>query len=91
MDYSFEEMSTSHRQAVIDIFNYFIKHSYAAFPEKELGSDFFDRFLEMSPGYPKVVVKAPDQGVIGFGAMRPHHFADSFQRTAEISYFLLPA
>ena len=91
MDYSFEEMSTSHRQGVIDIFNYFIQHSYAAFPEKEMGPDFFDRMLEMSPGYPKVVVKAPDREIIGFGAMRPYHFADSFQRTAEISYFLLPA
>lgn len=90
MDYSFEEMTAIHRQAVIDIFNYFIKHSYAAFPEKKVGLDFFDRFLEMSPGYPKMVVKASDGEIIGFGAMRPHHFADSFQRTAELSYFLLP-
>jgi L-amino acid N-acyltransferase YncA len=27
---------------------------------------------------------------VGFGFMRAHHFADSFQRTAEVTYFILP-
>ena len=90
MDYNIEGMAAVHRQAMIDILNYFIKHSYAAYPEKEVGPDFFDRFWEMTRGYPKVVVKAADGEIIGFGAMRPFHFADTFKRTAEISYFLLP-
>lgn len=90
MDYCFEEMSTNHRQAVIDIFNYFIRHSYAAYPEKEVAPDFFERFLEMSRGYPAVVIKSADQLIIGFGLLRPFHFTESFQRAAEVTYFLLP-
>ncbi|MBI4642671.1 MAG: hypothetical protein HY743_02800 [Deltaproteobacteria bacterium] len=90
MDYSFEEMSDSHRQAVIDILNYFIRQSYAAYPEESVDYHFFDRFLEMSRGYPALVIKAGDHQVVGFGFMRPHHFADSFKRTAEVSYFITP-
>ncbi len=30
MDYTFEAMSESHREAVIDILNYYVQNSYAA-------------------------------------------------------------
>jgi L-amino acid N-acyltransferase YncA len=90
MDYSFEKMSDSHRLAVIDIFNHFIRHSYAAFPEETVDYHFFDRFMEISRVYPALVIQTGDHQVVGFGLMRPHHFADSFKRTAEVAYFILP-
>lgn len=90
MDYRFEKMSDSHRAAVIDIFNHFIMHSYAAYPEETVDYHFFDRFLEMSCAYPALVIKTSDHQVVGFGFMRAHHFADSFKRTAEVTYFILP-
>jgi len=89
-NYSFEKMSENHRRAVIDILNYFIRQSYAAYPEESVDYHFFDRFLEMSRGYPALVIKAGDHQVVGFGFMRPHHFADSFKRAAELTYFILP-
>jgi L-amino acid N-acyltransferase YncA len=90
MDYSFEKMSDSHRLAVIDILNHFIRHSYAAYPEKAVDYHFYDRFMEMSRGYPALVIKTDDHQVVGFGFMRPHHLADSLKRTAEVTYFILP-
>lgn len=90
MDYSFEEMSDSHRQAVIDIFNYFIRKSHAAYLEEPVDYPFFDHFLKMSRGYPARVIKNGDHQVVGFGFMRPHHLADSFKRAAEVTYFILP-
>jgi phosphinothricin acetyltransferase len=89
-DYSFEKVSESHRQAVIDIFNYFVRQSHAAYLEKAVDYLFFDQFLKMCRGYPGLVIKNGDQQVVGFGFMRPHHFADSFQRAAEVTYFILP-
>jgi L-amino acid N-acyltransferase YncA len=89
MAYTFETMSGSHRKAVIDIFNYYIQHSYAAYPDQPVTDDFFDRFLEMSRGYPAVVVKAGGE-VAGFGFLRPFHPANTFRRTAEVTYFLVP-
>jgi len=90
MDYSFEEMSESHRKPVIDIFNYFIQNTHAAYPEKVVDYRFFDLFLTMSRGYPALIIKTPSRQVVGFGFMRPYHFTDSFKRTAEVTYFILP-
>jgi len=90
MEYSFAEMSAIHRQAVIDIFNYFIKESHAAFLGEAVAYPFFDQFLKMSHGYPALVVKAGRGHVVGFGFMRPHYIADSFERAAQVTYFILP-
>lgn len=89
MDYIFETMSESHREAVIEIFNYFIQHSYAAYPDQPVEEDFFDRFMEMSRGYPAVVVKTGTE-VVGFGFLRAFHPATTFKRTAEVTYFIMP-
>lgn len=90
MDYSLEKMSASHRAAVIDIFNYFVTYSYAAYLEEAVDYLFFDHFLKMSRGYPALVLKTGDQRVVGFGFMRPHHLAESLKRAAEVTYFILP-
>lgn len=89
MDYTFEPMTESHRKAVIEIFNYYIQNSHAAYPEKPVGRDFFDRFMEMSEGYPRMVVKAGSE-VAGFAFLRAYHPATTFKRTAEITYFIVP-
>ncbi len=90
MDFSLEKMSEQHRPAVIDIFNYFIRHSFAAYLEEAVDYHFFDHFLTMSRGYPALVLKTGGQQVVGFGFMRPHHLADSLKRAAEVTYFILP-
>ena len=91
MPYSFEEMSQHHRTAVIDIFNYFIAHSFAAYPEQPVGHETFDHFLEMSRGYPSVVVKDNDGQVVGFAFLHAYHPASTFRRAAQITYFIMPA
>ncbi|MFZ5448142.1 MAG: GNAT family N-acetyltransferase [Thermodesulfobacteriota bacterium] len=89
MQYSFEPLSEVHREAVINIFNFFIQNSYAAYLDQPVGADFFGRFMEMARGYPGVVVKAGGE-VVGFGFLRAFHPAATFKRTAEITYFIMP-
>jgi L-amino acid N-acyltransferase YncA len=57
MTYTFEKMTDQHRTAVIDIFNYYITNSFAAYPEESVGYEVFDHFLDMAQGYPSVAVK----------------------------------
>lgn len=90
MAYIFAEMSASHRQAVIDIFNYFITESHAAFLGEAVAYPFFDQFLKMAHGYPALVIKDSPGPVVGFGFLRPHYIADSSQRAAAVTYFILP-
>ena len=90
MTYNLERMSNHHRTEVIDIFNYYIANEFAAYPEEPVGYDLFDRFLEMTQGYPSVVVEDNSGAVVGFAFLRPYHLASTFRRTAMITYFIMP-
>ena len=85
MDYFFENLSDKDRKPVIDIFNYFIENSFAAFPEIKVNYDFFDRILNMSRGYPAITIKDPLSKTIGFAFLHAYHPIEAFQRVAEIN------
>jgi len=89
MDYRFEPMTEKHRKEVIDIFNYYVENSYAAYFEKKLPYEFFDKLLEMTKGYPAyVIMNTSASKVLGFCLLRPHHSSPVFKQTAEITYFI---
>lgn len=90
MAYEFEEMAERHRTAVIDIFNHYIAHSFAAYPQEPVGYESFDRFLDMARGYPTAVVKDDTETVVGFAFLHPYGRGRTFHRAAEITYFVRP-
>lgn len=90
MPYSFEEMADRHKAAVIDIFNYFVVSSWAAYPEEPVGDNFFYYLKQVSRGYPSIVIENDTDGIIGFALLRPLLQAKAFNRTAEITYFIMP-
>ena len=90
MTYRFEKMVDQHRGSVIDIFNYYIANSFAAYPEESVSYEFFDRFLDMARGYPAVVIKEDAETIVGFVFLHAYRPGRTFCRTAEITYFILP-
>lgn len=89
MEIRFEVMTPEHSEDVMDIFNYYIENSYAAYPEVPLPSEFFNKFLELTKGYPAFVLKNRASGkVIGFCFLRPYNPFPVFRHTAEITYFI---
>lgn len=91
MEYLLVPLAEAHRRPVIDIFNHYVSHSFAAFPEEPVGYGFFDRLREMARGYPALAAVDQDGQVAGFGFLRAYHPASSFRRTAELTYFIGPA
>jgi phosphinothricin acetyltransferase len=91
MDYKLEAISVADREVVIDIFNYYIENSFAAYPEKKVPYEFFDMFIKISEGYPTVAAKDDKGNVVGFGMLRAHNPMPVFSQTAEITYFIMPA
>jgi len=89
MSYTLEPMTEKHRKPVIDIFNHYIETDFA-FPDTKVDYDFFDRLLDMSKGYPALVAKAESGDVVGFALLHQYAWADSFKRSAKITYFILP-
>ena len=83
-------LSLNDREAVIDILNYYVENTFAAYPERKLPYEFFDTFLGMCQGYPAVTVRDESGGVIGFGMLRPFNPIPAFSKTAEITYFIKP-
>jgi len=90
MAYTFEKMADQHRTAVIDIFNYYIANSFAAYPEESVGYEFFDHFLDITRGYPAVAIKDDTETIVGFAFLHAYHSGQTFRRAAEITYFILP-
>jgi L-amino acid N-acyltransferase YncA len=90
MEYALEPMKEEHRIPVMDIFNFFIENTFAAYPEARLSEGVFDQFLFIAKRYPAVVVKHQGKSVVGFAFLQPYHPADSFRRTAVATYFILP-
>lgn len=90
MKHRIERMTSEHREAVIDVYNYYVENSYAAYTDETVGYAYFDVFLRMSRGYPAVVVKDETEKIVGFAFLSAFHHARSFGRTANISYFILP-
>jgi len=89
-DFSFGPITAADGEAVIDIFNYYIRNSFAAYPEDPVPYEFFSRFPGISEHYPSVIVKDSGGTVAGFGMLRPHNPMPAFRHTAEITYFILP-
>lgn len=90
MDYSTEPISEKDRKPIIDLFNYYVENSFAAYPETSLPYEAFDMFLQTSRGYPTAAVKDNHGNLIGFGLLRSHNPMPTFSQTAEITYFIRP-
>ena len=61
MKIRFEKMGEGDREAVIDLFNYYIENSFAAYPDKKVSYGLFDQFLTLTEGYPAFTVRDEEQ------------------------------
>lgn len=84
---TFVDLCPVHEIPVMEIFNYYVLNSYAAYPDKKLPYSYFNEFLNMTKGYPAKVVEYESK-IIGFGFLRPYKPFSTFRTTAEITYFI---
>jgi len=76
------------RGQIIDLFNYYVENTFAAYPEQKVSYEFFDVIMQMCRGYPTVTVKDNEGEVLGFGMLRTFSPFPAFAKTAEITYFV---
>jgi L-amino acid N-acyltransferase YncA len=89
MNVIFESLEPFHQQEVMDIFNYYIENSFAAYPETKLPYSFFNKFVEIAQSFPAFVLKTENK-VAGFCFLRAYNPFPAFNETVEISYFIAP-
>lgn len=90
MEYSITPITHDDREAVMDIFNHYVEHSFAAYPETPLPYQAFDMLLQMAHGLPTAIVKDRSGNTLGFAMLRPHNPIPAFSRTAELTAFIHP-
>lgn len=89
-EYILEPIREDDGHEIIDIFNYYIENSFAAFPEQKVPYEFFGMLAGMAGELPTVAARDCDGRILGFGMLRHHNPMPAFSHTAEVTYFLKP-
>ncbi len=87
MQVDFLPMSMDHCKGAMDIYNYYVENSLAAYPDKAMPYEFFGKFIEITKGYPAYTIFSEDE-IIGFCFLRAHNPLPTFKECAEITYFI---
>jgi len=87
----FEKMDIKHQKSIMEILNYYIEKSTAAFPAYTLPEQFFAKLMEKSKGYPAyAILNSKSLEVVGFCALSAYNPFSTFKETTTISYFISP-
>ncbi|MCX7678684.1 MAG: GNAT family N-acetyltransferase [Spirochaetes bacterium] len=86
----FQHLDERHRGAIIDIYNYYIEHSFASFLETKADYHFYDTFISSMRGFPAAAIIVNSQ-TAGFCFLRSYSPIPAFRSAAEISYYLHPS
>lgn len=92
LNITFDDFSDIYKTDVIDIFNYYIENSFAAYPETPVSYEAFYMMQQLCKGYPAFTACDRDSGYrcIGFAFLKPYNMMTSFRTAAEINYFIHP-
>jgi phosphinothricin acetyltransferase len=77
-------------ESVLEVFNYYVDNSFAAYSEQREGSKFFNRLFQIASGYPFYVAANTEGKVIGFALLHAYYGIPVFERAARITYFIHP-
>jgi phosphinothricin acetyltransferase len=83
-------LAGSDKNEVVDLFNYYVKTSFAAFPENPVPYEFYDMLMQAAHGYPSVAARERNGALAGFGMLRPYNPLPAFAHTAEVTFFIWP-
>ncbi len=90
MVFSLRPVEDADAAAVTAIFNYYVQHSFAAYPDEPFDETIVARLRAAAGALPFYVVAGAAGEVVGFGMLRPIHLASTLKRSAEATIFILP-
>jgi L-amino acid N-acyltransferase YncA len=90
MNINIKPLTKEYQKEVIDIFNYYVENSFAAYSDNKVPYEFFENILQMCKGYPAIVAQDEKGDIFGFGMLRAYNPLPTFSQTAEVTYFIRP-
>jgi len=88
MNIVFEPLEEKHRQSVIDILNYYIKTTTAAFREDIVDYNHFDKIIDKDAVYSGYAITIDGGELVGFCTLEAFKNIKPFKKTAEATYFI---
>jgi L-amino acid N-acyltransferase YncA len=90
MDIRFEHLSEIHRKPVIDIFNYYVENSSAAYRGEKVDYQFFDNFISDDGVISSYAVLDNKNDVVGFCTLEFYKNVSTFRTLGDVMYFFKP-
>jgi len=75
---------------IVAIFNHYVEHSFAAYPDQPVDRTFFEFMKKLIHGDAFFIIHADDGNMAGFAFLKKYHPYPVFNRVAEVGYFILP-
>jgi len=89
MQIKFEKMGIEHQKPIMQIYNYYVENSTAAFPAAALPEQFFTMLMEKAKGYPAyAILNSETLEVAGFCMLSAYIPLSTFKETSVITYFI---
>jgi L-amino acid N-acyltransferase YncA len=83
-------LSADDRDAMAEIFNHYVDHSFAAYPDEHLSAEAMAGWIEQCGEHPTFAARDDHDQLIGFGFLRPYSALATFAATAQVTYFIAP-
>ncbi|MBP1040202.1 N-acetyltransferase [Vagococcus sp. BWB3-3] len=90
MEVEFIKLDVQHKQEVLELFNYYIETTTAAYRAQLVNEDFFSHFCESGDTYCSFAIEAKDGSLVGFCLLEAYIPISTFSKAAEVMYFLHP-
>jgi len=92
--YLIREATTEDISGMLEVFNYYVENSFAAYIETPVGPEFFqaiqsEKEQNENEHFPFYVIEEMGK-IIGIGTLRPYFPFPNFRHTGVVSYFILP-
>ena len=86
-DYDIRQFREEDRERIIEIYNYYVRESYAAYPSEKVEPGFIDFLMK---GVHSFYVAESGGSVVGFAFLKPYLPISTFGTTATVTYFIDP-
>jgi L-amino acid N-acyltransferase len=89
MSYAIRPGTPEDGPAVLEVFNHFVEHSFAAYPRHPLPPGAMNEWIARTRQNKAHVVEC-DGRIVGFAMLKWVYPLDTFNRAGDVGYFLLP-
>ncbi len=89
--FQIRKTSNQDRDAITAVFNHYVEHSFAAYPDRPVEAAFLVDFMnKIIYGDAFFVIETAEKKIAGFAFLKRYHPSPAFDRVAETGYFILP-